>query len=131
MELTWWKERPDPYIWFSDRAHHNLRYFVPLFIHSLPSCFPMFSTFFVCVRGRVGGSRSWVFLCSLGSPLTEPPKCWDLLPSHMRGGCFYFFLWLVIEQLFKKATAAGRALSHLPSSWSAGYSLCITESEFG
>lgn len=113
---------------------------VTLFLHAFLLPKPMFSTFFcVCVRGRVrGGDRSWVFLCSLGSPLTEIdpvlpslPKCWDLLPNHMRGGCFYFFLWLLIEQLFKKVTAVGRALSHLPSSWSAGYSLCIMEPEFG
>lgn len=123
---------------FSDLAHHNLRYFVPSHpAFLLPK--PMFSTLFFFLRGKVGGGdRSWVFLCSLGSPLTEidpvlpsPPKCWDLLPSHMRGGCFYFFLWLLIEQLFKKVTAVGRALPHLPSSWSAGYSLCIMEPEFG
>lgn len=99
---------------------------VTLFLHTLPSCFPSQCSqlFFFFLRGKVGGGdRSWVFLCSLGSPLTEidpvlpsPPKCWDLLPNHMRSGCFYFFLWLLIEQLFKKVTAVGRALSHLPSS---------------
>lgn len=52
--------------------------------------------------------RSWVFPCSPGSPLTETdpptlaPQVLGFTAQHTRSGCCYFFLWLLIEQLFKK-----------------------------